>query len=54
MKIGVSRCVVHMTRDDHFITGARSSSSRAEIDIIIYGILFSWNLNKFNGKKYIL
>ena len=50
MKVGVSRHIVDMTRDDQFITGARSSGGRAEIDIIIYFKLFSWNLNRFNGK----
>ena len=50
MKVGVSRYIVDMTRDDHFVTGARSSGGRVEIDIIIYIKLFSWNLNRFNGK----
>ena len=50
MKVGVSRYIVDITRDDHFVTGARSSGGRAEIDIIMYVKLFSWNLNRFNGK----
>jgi len=54
MKVGVSRYIVDMMRDDHFVTGARSSGGRAEIDIIINVKLFSWNLNRFNGKYYIL
>ena len=38
MKVGVSRYAVHMTRDDHFITGARSRGAwygQAETDIFI-------------------
>ena len=54
MKVGVSRYVVYMTRDVHFVTGARSRGGRAEIDIILYVKLFSLNLNRFNGKSYIL
>ena len=51
MKVQVSRSVVHMMRDDHFVTGAKSSGGRAETDIIIYYVeLISLNLDRFDGK----
>ena len=40
MKVGVSR-YIYMTKDNHFVTSARSSGGRVEIDIIIYVKLFS-------------
>ena len=36
MKVGVFRYIVDMTRDDYYVTGARFSGGRAEIDIIIH------------------
>jgi len=36
MKVGVSRYVVYMTKDDQFITGIIYSGGKAEIYIITY------------------